>query len=147
MAKTGLNGKHDIQPAEIHFDDSSTRALSESPGRLRMQVVVEDVQYEVISYVRFISRLERYQQHWFLISFEAIYESDNLIPTFPTQKVPLTSPAAGFRKSYGITGWALEQAGFPINQNLPGIDRPETVKALMDKHFQWLKESQSRSFI
>ena len=142
MAAEGIRGKHDISPAEIHFNAPRTKAFSESVGRLRMLVTIVDIDCEITAYVRFVSRLEKYEEQWFMISFEAIYESDKLTPTFPTTSIPLTPPYSKLRKSYANTGWALQEAGFVIDQSLAGTDKPETVKALMDKHFSWLRSDQ-----
>ena len=139
MEGTGIRANHDINPVDIHFNALRDKAVSESTGQLRMALSIEDVLYHLISYVRFISKLEKYRDQWYLLSFEAIYESDYLTPDFPTEKVPSTRPLPSSRKSYGVVSWLLERSNFLINQELPGIDRPESVKQIMDEKFAWLQ--------
>lgn len=138
MSARGVQGTHEIRPADTHFNDRRDKAVAESRGQLRIPVVLEDTSYTLTSYVRFISRLEKDRSHWYMLSFEAIYENDNLIPDFPSNKTPSTGPLPGSRKSYGVTSWVLGLSNLSINQDLPGTDRPETVEAMMNKQFDWL---------
>ncbi|KIW20482.1 hypothetical protein PV08_01057 [Exophiala spinifera] len=136
----GVQGSHGITPVEIHFNSRRDKAVSESSGELRIGVVIEDGSYTLTSYVRFISRLERDDNRWYMLSFEAIYDNDKLVADFPSNKMPSTGPLPGSRKSYGITSWVLGLSNLTINQDLPGTDRPESVKETMERHFGWLDD-------
>lgn len=74
-----------------------------------------------------------------MVKFEAIYDNETLTPTFPADKVPSTKPPVEFRESYNVLAWMMERAGFPISQDMPGTDRPETVERIMREAFAWLE--------
>ncbi len=90
--------------------------------------------------------MEKYQdqdqdkgQKWYMVKFEAIYDNETLTPTFPTDKIPSTRPPVEYRESYNVLAWMMERTGFPISQDMPGLDRPETVERIMQEAFAWLK--------
>jgi len=44
---------------------------------------------------------------------------------------------AGYRQSYRNLSYSLAQAGYEVNNNLPGEDKPETAAAIMEDAFSW----------
>lgn len=138
MAVRGVQGKHEIIPAEIHFNSSHVKAVSESIGTLRVPVNLGDISHHLTAHMRFLSTLEKHGNDWRLLSFEAIYDSDCLTPGFPTQKTLSSEPSQDSRSSYRITTRVLEQLGLTINQDLLGTDRPEAIEDAMKRYFSWL---------
>ncbi len=44
---------------------------------------------------------------------------------------------AGFRPSYRLLALRLTRQGCPVDPDLPGIDRPETVAAMCREVYGW----------
>ena len=104
-----------------------------------MRLTEDGIDYDCISYGRFLSKLERVENHgWRMLSVEVIYERDSIVPASPVSS-DLCIDTAGLRESYKYMAWALARTGFEVRNDLPGTDMPETVDRKMDELFQWLK--------
>ena len=76
---------------------------------------------------------------WWLAGLDCIYESDTVTPAIPGQVVPINSDALSqYRPSYRCLSYFLSYKGHSVNQDLPGDDKPEQVKAKYDDAFVWL---------
>lgn len=142
MANKGVHAAHTIQPVEVHVNGD--KAMSESTGSISIRFTLDDVDYDCVSYTRFISRLQRVDSEWKMLTLEAIYERDSIVPVTPvplSKWDPILVPTSG-RDSYRWIGWLLSRNGFQINPYLPGIDRPTSVTRLMKESWSWLKDSQ-----
>ncbi|GJN75825.1 hypothetical protein PLICBS_009931 [Purpureocillium lilacinum] len=137
MAEQGSRSNHAICPVEIHVNGD--KAVSESTGSIMVRFRHNDIDYDCTSYARFVSRLERVDGIWRMLTLEAIYERDTIQPAFPG-----TSAASfdirGGRESYKCLGWLLLQKGFSVDQDLPGTDIPESVEGFMKDHRHWLQQ-------
>lgn len=84
-------------------------------------------------------RLQQQQGRWWLFGLDCIYESDSVTPAIPGQVVPINSDALKqYRPSYRCLSYFLSYKGHSVNQDLPGDDRPDQVKAKYDDAFVWL---------
>ena len=142
MAEGGTVAVHTINPVEIHFSPCFQKAVSESTGNISMRFRLDDgARYELVSWTRFISKLEMVGQGWKLVALEPIYERDTISPAVP---LPVSASrnkptfTKGNRDSYSSLAWLLDRRGFNVAMNLAGIDRPETVEELMRRQFEWL---------
>jgi len=72
----------------------------------------------------------------------AMYVSDMLLPRDPS-RVPQIDDGVlrTFRPSYKYLSYIITQSGRTIQDDLPGIDRPESVVALRAAEQQWLEGS------
>ena len=144
MAEGGTISSHGICPVDIHFSPSFMKAVSESTGTVTIRFEGKDGNlYEVVSWVRFISRLKEAGEDWKISSLEPVYERDAIIPVVPVTKQAndqMLSFRKGERTSYSGMAWLLSQRGFTVAEDLAGSDRPETVQALMSSYFKWLAE-------
>lgn len=75
-----------------------------------------------------------------MLTLEVIYERDSIIPVLPE-----TSPVRPFelkcsRQSYRCLAWFLAQKGYEVNEQLAGLDCPESVDSFMDDQYRWLNE-------
>lgn len=138
MAEKGIRGIHNISPAEIHFHGD--KVFSESVGSIQHCFEVNGIMYEMSSNVVFLSRLERTFGSWKILTFEAIYEYEKIVPLKPSANATLDIPTTG-RPSYSTLTWLLSKAGYTIGQSLPGRDRPDLVEKCMQGHLSWLKEN------
>lgn len=136
MSQGGVGAIHMITPIEIHIRGS--KALSESTGNIQIRTRHEDVEYDLVSWTRFISRLSKTTDGWRLLTLDAIYDRDTLTPVIPTQAATIKLEDLGPRASYRCVSWVLSERGFKIKQDLPGTDRPELVNELMESAFNWL---------
>jgi len=142
MVRGGTLASHLITPVDIHFSSCHQKAVSESTGNITFRFKVEGETYELVSWTRFISRLEKVGADWKLAGLEAIYDRDLIIPVRPsTNGANSTSfKHEGGRESYSSLAWFLEQRGLPVNNDLAGTDRPQSVEDLMNRQFHWLNK-------
>ena len=142
MAESGTYSAHTFQPVEIHFDGSGTKALALSTGSVTIRLTVEGVEYDMVSWVRFISRVQKFDEAgWRLVTLEAIYDRDSVAPTKPgvgSGQPPPVIDTTGYRASYKYLTWALTLRGYKIAQDLPGTDDEKTMKKCLDESYNWL---------
>lgn len=139
MAQGGTGAIHTICPVEVHLNGD--KAVTESTGSISIRFEHEGNLFDCVSLTRFVSRLRLVGNQWKLLTLEAIYERDYIMPTVPFPGATLTLPlTAGTRDSYRCIAWVLSKRGFTINQTLPGVDRPDSCDELMAKAFAWLNE-------
>ncbi|KAJ5833626.1 hypothetical protein N7474_001937 [Penicillium riverlandense] len=137
MAGGGTNATHTICPVVVHVNGD--KAVTESTGSINARFNLEGHDYDCASYARFISRLQKVNGEWKLLTLHAIYDRDTITPAVPMSSPPANFDLTGYRPSYNCIGWLLARKGFQINQDLPGSDRPELIAQLMDEAWNWLK--------
>ncbi|KAF9885861.1 hypothetical protein FE257_012333 [Aspergillus nanangensis] len=136
MVIGGTGAVHTISPVELHVNGD--KALSESSGAISIRFYHDGVEYDVVSFTRFISRLECVDGEWKLLTLDVIYDRDYIMPTVPSSK-PVDLPLfKGGRESYKCVAWVLSQKGFSVKQDLPGVDDPLACTRLMEDQFKWL---------
>lgn len=136
MATGGTGAVHTICPVEVHINGN--KALSESTGSINIRFPYMGQQFDLVSFTRFISRLEYVDGGWKLLTLEAIYDRDCITPTLPSSRpVDLPLPKEG-RDSYKCVSWVLSQKGFKVKQDLPGVDDPPSCTRLMEESMKWL---------
>ncbi|KAF2171024.1 hypothetical protein M409DRAFT_18997 [Zasmidium cellare ATCC 36951] len=144
MADGGTTSSHNIQPAEVQINND--KAFVVSTGNINIRVEFDGVEYELISAMRLLSRLERVSApggcgEWFIVRVEIIYDRDYIIPTSPlTGKEPTLQLPKDARPSYKFLDYVLSRQGFSINKNLAGTDKAgrEAAAKLMEESEQWL---------
>lgn len=144
MVASGTVSSHTIQPAEVEINGD--KALAASTGSVAVRAVVDGVEYEMVSLVRFYSHLYCCKTDagatWKLLTLEAVYDRDYVIPIeFSAQhlKVVIELPP-GARESYKYLDWMLGKRGFTIARDLPGLDDKESVQKVIDDAQAWLWE-------
>ncbi|KAI3331780.1 hypothetical protein HD806DRAFT_169385 [Xylariaceae sp. AK1471] len=146
----GAHTTHTISPAVIHYSTSPNippRAVSESPCSILIRFTYADVSYDLTSYARLISRLELASGVWKLLTLEAIYEKDTIVPSFPSSSTGTETTSISLdetaRASYRGLTWLLGLGGrYRVSQELPGSDRPGSGEALVEGHLRWLSGSE-----
>ncbi|RVX73374.1 hypothetical protein B0A52_03016 [Exophiala mesophila] len=108
MAKSGTLASHTIQPVEVHIKGS--KAVSVSTGSVQIRLILDDIEYDMTSWVIFLSRLSLVSSsrtaQWRLLSLEAVYDRDSIAATKPivnTSRAIELSPNA--RPSYKYLEW------------------------------------------
>ncbi|KAK4501919.1 hypothetical protein PRZ48_007729 [Zasmidium cellare] len=144
MADGGTTSSHNIQPAEVQI--SNDKAFVVSTGNINIRVDFDGIEYELISAMRLLSRLERTttpdgSREWFIVRVEIIYDRDYIIPTSPMSgQQPTIQLPEGARPSYKFLDYVLSRQGFSINKSLAGTDEAgrEAAAELMTESEQWL---------
>ena len=146
MLASGTLSTHTIQPAEVEINGD--KAVAVSTGSVSVRAEVGGVEYEVFSMVRFHSRLfycapvDARERAWKLVSLEAVYDRDYVIPMTRSGEVQSHPPieiAPGARESYKYLDWVLGNRGFAIARDLPGVDDEGSVRKVMDEAQEWLR--------
>ena len=89
-------------------------------------------------YARFLLRAERRERVWRLAGFDVIYQRDEITPLIPGQTVVVDPETVNsFRPSYRLLSYCLASGGFPVRNDLPGVDRPDLVDALTREIYGW----------
>ncbi|KAH7215513.1 hypothetical protein DER44DRAFT_654886 [Fusarium oxysporum] len=137
MVTGGTGAMHTICPVDIHLN--GTKALSESTGSISIRFQHSGIEYDCVSFTRFISCLELVHNEWKLLSLQAIYDRDTIVPVVPRelQDVSFVQDA---RQSYKCIDWVLSRKGFKIKQDLPGTDKPAMSERLMKERLDWLNK-------
>ena len=111
------------------------RAYVEAPQTTLRWVYVNGAKAVLTCYMRLIYRVEKRENQWKISDFRSIYESDLLAPEIPGTDLKLDSAKlAGLRHAYRYLAYVDDN----VSPDLPGIDRPDTVKALYDELDSWL---------
>jgi hypothetical protein len=137
MAKRKVLASHRLGPPAVRL--KGDRATAAFIGAIDIPAVVKGVDCYLSSYARFLYRAERREGRWGLMMFEAIYMRDELAPAIPRQSLVIDpNEVKDFRRSYRMLSYLLSSQGYAVNHELPGEDRPETVKAILDESNAWL---------
>jgi hypothetical protein len=84
-------------------------------------------------------RVEHAAGEWRILGLTAIYRRDELTPVVLGQMVTMPQDLFDrFRPSYRHLAWSQHLLGYEVNMELPGIDRPDTVRAVYQSHYSWL---------
>ena len=141
MASSGTYSAHTFSPVEVQFNESRTKGIAFSTGSVTIRLTYEEVEYDVVSWVRFVSKVQKLENvGWRLLSLEAIYDRDSLVPTKPIagSSQPPVIETASSRASYKYLTWALTLRGYNIAQDLPGTDDKKSMKKCLDAANKWL---------
>lgn len=96
-------------------------------------------QIELMSDAKLVFRTQRIDDIWYIVSLEGIYEKDALVPVIPNSNIVVpVEELSKFRESYACLSLILSRAGYEIDPNLPGIDRPDLVEKFYKETDEWL---------
>lgn len=138
MARRGMLATHRLDPPVVRL--RGDRATASFMGVIDIPLALEGVDGTLSAYGRFLYRAERRMGAWRIAVFEGFYMRDEFVSAIPGQNPELRPEELNdFRSSYRLLSYVLSQQGFPVNRELPGADRPETVKALLDEMDSWLE--------
>lgn len=136
MAKRGVPAKHRLGP--IHVALNGNRAVATLSGIIDLPVKINGVEGALSSYTRFLYRTEKRDSRWGIISFDAIYVRDEIVPAIPGQIISIDPDELDhLRRTYRLLWYYLKTQGYAIDPLLAGEDRPELVTALNQELFSW----------
>lgn len=135
------NGKivslHQLAPSVVRI--AGDRALADTGCQLLGFQDFEGVPVVRMGQVRLLWRARKLGSAWLIMGLNLIYVRDLLLPCNPNH-VPKIDDAeiAKYRLSYRYESLVFAHAGRPVHDDLPGIDRPETVDAVRAADTGWL---------
>jgi len=137
MASRGMLAKHRLGPVLVTLNGD--RALATLSAIIDIPTVIDGKDFTLCAHSLLIYRVAKRQGVWRLGSFEVIYRRDEFIPAIlgQTAAVPVEL-LAGYRASYRNLCYSLHLKGYQPSDELAGEDRPETVRAILDKVYGWL---------
>lgn len=140
MVARGESSVHRLSPPVVdHHDD---RAFVEIPAVIEVRSEVDGVETDLASAARLCYRLRRHEGHWLIQSLDPVYERDTLIPSHPSQTLPIgPDDVAQFRPAYRFLSYVLSRRGYPVGDDLYGDDRPEAVARFYQAAHEWLRAS------
>jgi hypothetical protein len=102
-------------------------------------IPVEGVDMCLTGIVRLLWRAERLNGHWLIAGLRMIYIRDHLAPCDPGNVPAINrNELAAYRSSYRFLSYVLARSSNRPHDDLPGVDRPETVDAVRASQSQWL---------
>lgn len=139
MSKAGTPGKHTFMPIEISV--AGNRATSISTGSVNIRLQLDGYDYDIVSWVWFVSKLVKVNGEWKMLGFTAIYDRDSITPStpLPPGTAPKIDVPKGARESYKYIDWILTQRGYSIARDLPGTDDEASKQKLLDETEAWLR--------
>jgi hypothetical protein len=138
MARRKILAKHRLAPIRVVL--SGDRAIARLVGIIDLPVQIKGVEMNLATYSRFIYRVERRNESWGIVGFDAIYMRDELTAAIPGQSVTIDpKEMQGLRASYRMLSYYLASQGYNIDSNLAGEDRPDTVAALTKEVEDWAR--------
>jgi hypothetical protein len=137
MARRGVKARHRLGPVRVRLN--AERALATLSCVIDIPGEIEGVEFCLSSHARLLYPAQRRNDAWGLMGFYGIYVRDEIITRIPGERLPIQVPdLMGFRDSYRMLSWLLTlQGGYVVNNELPGIDRPEAAEALEQRLMTW----------
>lgn len=143
MSASGAPAFHQMTPTVTRVNGS--RALAESGCAIHLRAHVAGAEADVVSHARYLTRVERCGDAWLICGLRAFYLRDMLVAADPTNPPRLSaSKLNGYRPSYRYLSYLLEEQGHPVSNDLPGIDLPDSVAALVANEERWLSDGATR---
>lgn len=140
--------KKNIRPDSINFHQLSpatvtlkgARAIIDMPCVLQNFSRLDGIDVNQAGHAHLLWRAVRStEDQWLIAGLRAYYVRDSLIACNPARVPALDdTKLAGYRLSYRYLSYVLDYLGNPVRDDLPGVDRPETVETLYALARKWL---------
>ena len=136
MAKGSVRVSHRLGPIFVTL--ANDRAIAQCAAIVEHPFTLQGTEVMMSSHVRLLLRAERRAAVWRLAGFDSIHLRDEIAAAIPGQIVTIDPEAVRpFRTSYRLLSYYLTSRGFPVPEDLPGIDRPDLVDALVREVYDW----------
>ena len=128
---------HIMSPAVVTLNGD--RALAETACTVHGLTELDGVEIDIVSQSRLLWRAQRERVGWLIFGLRAYYLSDAIITLDPTSTLNIDHAIlGGLRRSYRSIAYVMAHIGFPVRDDLAGIDRPDTVKLIRAQEMLWL---------
>jgi hypothetical protein len=136
MAERNVQASHRLGPIFVTL--AGDRAIAQLAGIIDIPFTLKGIEVTMSSHARLLFRVERCEGVWRLFGFDAVYLRDEIAPVIPGQVVAVDPDALRtFRPSYRLLSYCLASGGFPVPNDLAGVDRPDLVDALILEIYGW----------
>jgi hypothetical protein len=136
MAERSVQASHRLGPIFVTL--AGDRAVVQLAAIIDIPFTLKGTEVMISSHTRLVLRAERREGIWRLFGFDAVYLRDEIAPVIPGQIVAVDPQALeGFRPTYRLLSYCLASGGFPVPNDLAGIDRPDLVDALVREIYGW----------
>ena len=136
MAARNVKATHRLGPILVTL--AGDRAIAQLAAIIDIPSKVRGVAIIMSSHARFLFRAERRDRVWRLFGFDVIYQRDEINPIIPGQVVTIEpQELKNFRPSYHLLAFCVMSGGFPVRNDLAGVDRPDLVEALTREVYEW----------
>ena len=120
---------HEVGASVI--DVRGDRALGDTSCTIHLEGKIYGIETQVLGYIRSRARIQKQDGLWRMAGLRAIYIRDLIVPLNPTRPPPVTDDDLGrYRSSYPGLCVMLVAEGLPAHDDMPGVDKPETVAKL-----------------
>ncbi len=125
--------------ALIHMNGS--KAFVEYPSTTTRSVKVNGTDAILTSYMRLLYRVEKRSGVWKIVDILSLNEADELNPLIPGENLNINpDDIKDLRISYRWLSYTRKIVGGEVNNNLPGVDRPEEVNKIYREAFTLLND-------
>jgi hypothetical protein len=136
MAARNMKATHRLGPILVTL--AGDRAIAQLAAIIDIPFALKGIEVMMSSHARFVYRAERREHVWRLSGFDVIYQRDEITPLLPGQRVAVDPEAVkSFRPSYRLLTYCVTSGGFPVRDDLAGVDRPDLVDALTREIYGW----------
>ena len=131
---------HEMGAAVVTLN--GTKAIAETACTLHSFFPLDGIACKNTAFVRLMWRAEMLEGRWLIAGLRCLYIRDMISPCNPSQTPHLDQAELDqYRVSYRFTCHHLARLGLDPKNDLPGIDRPETMVALHEGEKAWLREA------
>lgn len=137
--KPGWHLTHITSPTQVHVHHE--RALAETNTLIIRRSPLHDVLIDATIYCILVSRVERREGTWRILTLDAIYEKDTVVPVYPEER-PLLDRAELNQApgAYQFTAYNLRRLGYSVDpQQLCSTTEPEGVARFYEEAYAWLR--------
>ncbi|MFE7083636.1 bile acid 7-alpha dehydratase [Priestia megaterium] len=125
----------------VWLNENNDKAVAITMASIQMRTTIDDHPLEVTSDVKLFYRTKKINNVWYVYSMEGIYEKDTLIPVYPNNHISLpVKEISKYRPIYANLSYILAKEGYEIDNELPGIDKPELVNEIYEEAEKWLNQ-------
>ena len=136
MAERSVQASHRLGPILVTL--AGDRAIAQLALTVDIPFILNGIEVMMSSHTRLLLRAERRESVWRISGFDAIYLRDEITPAIPGQTVVVDPEALkAFRPTYRLLSYCLSSQGFPVRNDLVGVDRPDLVDALVCEIYGW----------
>jgi hypothetical protein len=136
MAERNVKASHRLGPIFVTL--AGDRAIAQLAAIVDIPFTLKGTEVMVSSHTRFLVRAERREEVWRLFGFDVFYLRDEMAAVIPGQTIAVDLEAVkAFRPTYRLLSYCLASNGFPVSNDLAGIDRPNLVNALLREVYGW----------
>jgi hypothetical protein len=137
MAARGMLAKHRLGPVLVTLNGD--RGLATLSAIIDIPTEIEGKSFTLSAHCLLIYRVSKRGGTWRFSSFEVIYRRDEFIPAILGETVQLpVEELSRYRASYRNMCYSLRLRGYVPSDELAGEDRPESVRAILEKVYRWV---------